>query len=87
MKTVTANLPPHKVGEKEKPKPTLRHHIDEKHRDEEEKPKFKMEVLRIFGGDALMRQVSEAVEIRNTKGQMNRQDEWRQIQLPRLCLS
>ena len=87
MKTVTANLPPHKAGEKEKPKPTLRHHIDEKHRDEEEKPKFKMEVLRIFGGDALMRQVSEAVEIRNTKGQMNRQDEWRQIQLPRLCLS
>ena len=87
MKTVTANHPPQKAGDKEKPKPTLRHHIEEKHGHEDERPKFKMEVLRVFGGDALIRQVSEAIEIRETEGQMNRQEEWRQIQLPRLGLS
>ena len=51
-----------------------------------EPPKFKMEVTEIFGGDALKRQVSEAIQIRETRGQMNRQEEWRQIQLPRLGL-
>ena len=87
MKTVTANPHPQKASGKEKPKPTLRHHIEEKHGHEDERPKFKMEVLRVFGGDALIRQVSEAIEIRETEGQMNRQEEWRQIQLPRLGLS
>ena len=50
------------------------------HRNEE------MEVLKVFGGDALLRQVSEAVQIREESGQMNRQQEWRQIQLPHLGL-
>ena len=65
---------------------TLKHHVDEKHAAEAEPPKFKMEVTEIFGGDALKRQVSEAIQIRETRGQMNRQEEWRQIQLPRLGL-
>ena len=33
------------------------------------------------------RLVSEAVRIRTTTGQMNRQEEWRQIRLPRLGLN
>ena len=86
MRTVTANLPPPKAGEKEKPKPTLRHHVDEMHGNDTGIPSFKMEVLKVFGGDALLRQVSEAVLIRETKGQMNRQEEWRRIQLPHLGL-
>ena len=85
MRTVTGNLPPPKAGERERPKPTLRYHVDEVHRNEE-RPKFKMEVLKVFGGDALLRQVSEAEQIREESGQMNRQQEWRQIQLPHLGL-
>ena len=71
---------------KPQPKPTLKHHVDEKNAAEAEPPKFKMEVTEVFGGDALKRQVSEAIQIRETRGQMNRQEEWRQIQLPRLGL-
>ena len=71
MKTVTGNLHPPKTGEREKPKPTLRHHVDEVHKNDEERLRFKMEVLR----------VSEAVHILEECSQMNRQHEWRQIQL------
>ena len=73
------------IIKKPQPKPTLKAHVDEKHAGEP--PKFKMEVVKMHGGDALLRQISEAVQIRETKGQMNRQEEWRQIQLPRLGLS
>ena len=45
-----------------------------------------MKVLIVFGGDALLRQVSETVRIREECDQMNRQHEWRQIQLPHLGL-
>ena len=85
MRTVTGNLPPPKTDEKERPKATLRHHVDEMHRNDEERPRFKMEVLKVFGGDALLRQVSEAVLIREDSGQMNRQHEWRMAQLPSTC--
>ena len=84
--SVTGSLPPPTDGEKEKPKPTLRHHVDKVHRNDEERPRFKMEALKVFGGDALLRQVSEAVQIREESGQMNRQQEWRMVQLPRLGL-
>ena len=70
-----------------KPKPTLRAHVDERHSADPSPPKFKMEVTGVYAGDATKRQVSEAVKIRNTAGQMNRQEEWRQIRLPRLGLS
>ena len=60
---------------KPRPKPTLKHHVDEKHAAEAEPIKFKMEVTEVFGGDALMRQISEAIQIRETGGQMNRQEE------------
>ena len=76
MRTVTGNLPPPKTGEREKPKTTLQHYVDEVHKNDEEQPIFKMEVLRVFGGNALLSQVNEAVQIREESGQMNRQQEW-----------
>ena len=75
------------VSDPTKPKPTLRAHVDERHSADPSPPKFKMEVTGVYAGDATKRQVSEAVKIRNTAGQMNRQEEWRQIRLPRLGLS
>lgn len=36
---------------------------------------FTMEVTEVFGGCTLLRQVSEAIQIRETMGQMNRQKE------------
>ena len=35
--------------------------VDEVHRKDDERLKFKMEVLKVFCGDALLRQISEAV--------------------------
>ena len=66
--------------------PTLKHHILTRHAEDEVRPKFKMKVTGVYGGDATKRLVSEAVKIRTTTGQMNRQEEWRQIRLPRLGL-
>ena len=70
---ITATLDP------ERPKPTLKHHVDSKHADDANPPSFKMKVTGVYEGDALNRQVSEAVRIRSTSSQMNRQVEWRQI--------
>ena len=70
---------------KPQPKPTLKVQIDEIHAGEPQK--FKMEVVKMHGGNALLRQISEAVQIHETIGLMNRQEEWRQIQLPHLGLS
>ena len=55
--------------------------------EDDVQPRFKMKVTGVYGGDATKRLVSEAVKIRTTTGQMNRQEEWRQIRLPRLGLS
>ena len=67
--------------------PTLKHHILTKHAEDEVRPAFKMKVTGVYGGAATKRLVSKAVKIRNTTGQMKRQEEWRQIQLPSLGLS
>ena len=45
-----------------------------------------MEVLGVFVGDVLLRQVSEALQIREECDQVNIQQEWRQIQLLHLGL-
>ena len=60
------------VKDPSKPKPTLRAHVDERHSADPSPPAFKMEVTGVYAGDATKRQVSEAVKIRNTAGQMNR---------------
>ena len=60
----------------------------EKHNGET--PGFKMKVTGVFGGDATKRQIKESVLIQQTPNGdlINRQDEWRQVTLPRieLCL-
>ena len=66
-------------------KPTLVAQVDERHGSE--LPKFKMDVIKMHGGDVLLLQISEAVQIREKRGQINCQEVWRQIHLPRLSLS
>ena len=49
---------------------------------------YEMKVTGVFGGDATKRQVAEAVRIQHARGELiNRQDEWRQVKLPRIELS
>ena len=50
---------------------------------------FEMKVTGVYGNDATKRQVAEAVQIHHARrgGILNRQDEWRQIKLPRINLS
>ena len=69
------------------PKSTLKHHVDTVHASDSTPPAFKMRVTGVYGGDATKRLVTESVKIKHTSGQMNRQEEWRQIRLPRLALS
>ena len=59
-----------------------KHHVDTMHAAVSTPPAFKMRVTGVFGGDATKRLVNEAVKIKHTSGQMNRQEEWRQIRLP-----
>ena len=49
---------------------------------------FIMTITGIYGGDATKRQVAEAVRIQHAQGPqlLNRQDEWRQVHLPRVDL-
>ena len=49
-------------------------------------PPFSAHVCFFFWGRCIEIQVSEAATIRSTNSQMNRQEEWRQIKLPRLKL-
>ena len=49
---------------------------------------YEMKVTGVYGGDATKRQVAEAVTIQHAQGGLlNRQDEWRQVKLPRINLS
>ena len=49
---------------------------------------FKMRITGNFGGDALKRQLTESVMIQESPPDeiLNRRDEWRHIQLPRVTL-
>jgi len=49
---------------------------------------FKMKITGNFGGDALKRQLTESVQIQTSPSHeiLNRRDEWRHIQLPRVTL-
>ena len=76
------------IDMKNKDSPLNTHNM-EKH-DGNNREGFEMRVTGVYDGDATKRQVSEAVRIQHAreKGIMNRQDEWRQVKLPRieLCL-
>ena len=49
---------------------------------------FVMRVTGVYGGDATKRQVAEAIRIQHAQGPklLNRRDEWRQLELPRIEL-
>jgi len=57
-------------------------HCKEKH--EGKKQKFKCNVREVFGKDATLRQISEAVDIRREKAGMNNKFEWGHTSLPKL---
>ena len=47
---------------------------------------YEMKIIGVYGGDATKRQVAEAINIQHAQGStlINRQDEWRQVRLPRI---
>ena len=51
---------------------------------EGKKQKFKCNVREVFGKDATLRQISEAVDIRREKAGMNNKFEWGHTSLPKL---
>ncbi|KXJ18269.1 hypothetical protein AC249_AIPGENE15567, partial [Exaiptasia diaphana] len=45
---------------------------------------FKMRVTDVFNGDATLRQITEAVQIRRCGGRtMNNKNEWNNVRIPR----
>jgi len=57
-----------------------------KERHESEKQEFVYQVREVFGSDATMRQVSEAIDIRREGSSMNGKGEWNHTSLPRLVV-
>ena len=65
-------------------------HSEERHGERAKLEDYEMKITGMYGGDATKRQVAEAIKIQHTQGPelINRQDEWRQVRLPRIqmCL-
>ena len=65
-------------------------HSEERHGERAKLEDYEMKITGMYGGDATKRQVAEAIKIQHTQGStlINRQDEWRQVRLPRIqmCL-
>ena len=59
-------------------------HCKEKHESKEQE--FMYQVRDMFGEDATLRQVSEAVDIKREKAEINSKQEWGHTGLPRLVL-
>ena len=57
-------------------------HCREEH--ESEKQEFKCNVREIFGSDATLRQITEAVDIKRERARMNNKQEWGNFNLPKL---
>ena len=70
------------IAQKSKDSPFHVHGVEE-HRGNVQAREFEMKVTRIYGGDATKRQVTDAVTIQHVQGAglLNRQDEWRQVNL------
>ena len=51
-----------------------------------EEQEFTYQVKNVYGGDATLRQVAEAIEIRREKSGMNGKGEWNHTSLPRLVV-
>ena len=65
-------------------------HSEERHGERAKLEDYEMKITGMYGGDATKRQVVEAIKIQHIQGStlINRQDEWRQVRLPRIqmCL-
>ena len=57
-------------------------HCREEH--ESEKQEFKCNVREIFGSDATLRQITEAVDIKRERARINNRQEWGNFNLPKL---
>ena len=79
------------IEKKKKESPFYAHNVEKHGGSNDGGRGFDMKVTGVYGGDATKRQVAEAVKIQHARGKglLNRQDEWRQVKLPRieLCLS
>ena len=62
----------------------LYRHCREKH--EGKRQKFKCDVRDIFGSDATLRQITEAVDIKRERARMNNKLEWGNFNLPKLAI-
>ena len=57
-----------------------------KERHDSEMQGFKCNVREIFGRDATLRQITEAVDIKRERAQMNNKLEWGNFNLPKLAV-
>ena len=68
----------------EKENSVMWRHCSERH--DGERKKFKSKVKQIFGSDATLRQISEAVGIKREAAKMNNKLEWGNFNLPKLAI-
>ena len=68
--------------EKKREISVLWRHCKEKHQSQTQS--FKVKVRQVFGGDATLRQITEAVDIRRENSQINNKKEWGHLDLPRI---
>ena len=59
-------------------------HTVNSHQNSPPPPKFNMRVTGVYTGDPMKRQIAEAIKISATKNSMNRKDEWRTVNFPRV---
>ena len=59
-------------------------HCNEKH--DGKTVKFKCDIRNVYGQDATLRQIAEAVDIRREGASINNKTEWNSINLPRLAV-
>ena len=71
----------HRKGlEKREKSSVLWRHVQEEH--DSQTPAFKMSVTGVYGNDAMLRQISEAVKIRNNNNLINARGQWHEALLP-----
>ena len=68
---------------KKSEKSVLYRHYRDKHHGEEQ-PTYEMRIRKVFGEDATMRQITEAITIKNENPQINSKEEWGHLDLPRI---
>ena len=73
------------IERKDKESVFIKHNIEEHQNDES--TRFEMSVTGVYHDDAMLRQISESVRIKNTKENLNNKEEWRQNVIPKLTIA